>query len=111
MGCKDITVFRDTSIKDQVLVTKKRKNNKESQSKINHPSPIKVNSAVQGVNISEVNEHPIPMPYPSTSVYKWDYMTREAKTGNGDNCPICESEIFFLEGCLTCSECGWGLCS
>jgi len=31
--------------------------------------------------------------------------------GNGDSCPVCETQVFYLEGCVTCPECGWGLCS
>ena len=32
------------------------------------------------------------------------------KKAADQKCPNCESDIYFVEGCKTCKECGWGEC-
>jgi ribonucleoside-diphosphate reductase alpha chain len=104
LGCKDITVFRDSSIKDQVLVASKRKKTEETS----HP-----NASLQLKDPSETsngnnNPYTIGIPNATDQTYVMEYRN---KTGNEDVCPICDSQIFFLEGCATCPDCGWGLCA
>ncbi len=116
LGCKDITVFRDTSIKDQVLVAKKRTKTKETpepriQPKLHQPKPEDTAQPQLSIQPSSYNPYTIQMPSIAHHTYEMDYMSQEAKERNGDNCPICESQIFFLEGCVNCPECGWGLCA
>ncbi|MBI2542321.1 hypothetical protein HYV80_06435 [Candidatus Woesearchaeota archaeon] len=98
LGCKDVTVFRDSSIKDQVLVAPKAKEKKE------------------GANI-EVDIKP-----------EMKKMVKESESGlvfaNGNgsdarpitkqtikNCPECGTKVELKEGCLHCPGCGWGLCT
>ncbi|MDP6641180.1 MAG: adenosylcobalamin-dependent ribonucleoside-diphosphate reductase [Nitrososphaerales archaeon] len=104
LGCKDITVFRDSSIKDQVLVANKRKRTDKPTKSIGSihledPSvKSKDNNNLRTVGISNVTDQTYVMEY-------------RDQTEKGDVCPICDSQIFFLEGCATCPDCGWGFCA
>jgi len=68
LGCKDVTVYRDSSIQNQVLVAPE--------------------------------------------------VRKPVKDDNGDlpsakqlvNCPECGSKLSHGDGCVTCLECGWGVC-
>lgn len=71
LGCKDVTVFRDTSIKGQVLVTPGRKGEKRK-------AKIKVETTTTDRNVTY--------------------------------CPYCNIALKEREGCVSCLECGWGLC-
>lgn len=90
LGCKDVTVFRDTSIKGQVLVvpTKKHESTKE---KDNSPddqllrAPKLVTMPLVGVSGGTSEQLKL--------------------------CPQCQSQVVFQEGCYICPECGWGACS
>ena len=104
LGCKDITVFRDSSIKDQVLVANKRKRTDKPTKSIGSihledPSvKSKDNNNLRTVGISNVTDQTYVMEY-------------RDQTEKGDVCPVCDSQIFFLEGCATCPDCGWGFCA
>ncbi|MBI2938474.1 MAG: adenosylcobalamin-dependent ribonucleoside-diphosphate reductase [Thaumarchaeota archaeon] len=119
LGCKDITVFRDTSIKDQVLVAKKRTDTRESQShaavtQIKHEIPVH-HHAQEGYLHQPVEAHiPKPASTLNTTYYTpagHDYGHNDGNHGVGDTCPVCDAQVFFVEGCVTCPDCGWGLCS
>jgi ribonucleoside-diphosphate reductase alpha chain len=90
LGCKDVTVFRDTSIKGQVLVTprKKQETSQVEQRDENEQaaSPPKILA--------------IPLVGGSQGVGE------ELKV-----CPQCTSRVVYQEGCYICPECGWGACS
>ncbi len=107
LGCKDITVFRDTSIKDQVLVARIRKN--ESKETV-EPA---VRPKREDTHQPQMYNAPTTIQIPNISYHRYDtdYLSRSVRGGNDDNCPICESQVFFTEGCVTCPDCGWGLCS
>lgn len=104
LGCKDITVFRDSSIKDQVLVANKRKRTDKPTKSIGSihledPSvKSKDNNNLRTMGISNVTDQTYVMEY-------------RDQTEKGDVCPVCDSQIFFLEGCATCPDCGWGFCA
>jgi ribonucleoside-diphosphate reductase alpha chain len=89
LGCKDVTVFRDTSIKGQVLVAprKKRENNMEHNSTMND-QPAR-----------ELQLLTIPLAGASG-------VSEQLKL-----CPQCQTQVVYQEGCYTCPECGWGACS
>jgi ribonucleoside-diphosphate reductase alpha chain len=86
LGCKDVTVFRDTSIKGQVLVSPRKKAETEKETHEERPNIPKLLTVplVGGVQ------------------------------GTGEQlkiCPQCTSQVVYQEGCYICPECGWGACS
>lgn len=121
LGCKDVTVFRDGSIKDQVLVSGEAKKSK-TDSTATIPSPVK---EIEEVKHEHVNEQPIPVELGSASQNLVAGLGVSSNTGAEfsstlsvpaiagkqlKNCPECEKDLVKKEGCLSCPECGWGLC-
>jgi len=90
LGCKDVTVFRDTSIKGQVLVAPRSKEETGTEQE-----PIGGEQTARAPQILAV-----PLIGASTSG------TKQIKL-----CPQCQGEVVYQEGCHTCPECGWGACS
>ncbi|HMK82098.1 MAG TPA: adenosylcobalamin-dependent ribonucleoside-diphosphate reductase, partial [Candidatus Bathyarchaeia archaeon] len=88
LGCKDVTVFRDTSIKGQVLVSPAKK--QEATNEHNQPE-----ETVRSPQI-------FAMPIVGAS---------QTATEHLKICPQCQTEVVFQEGCYMCPECGWGACS
>lgn len=111
LGCKDVTVFRDTSIKDQVLVAAPTK--KEAKHVDYAPQRLKA------ANETSSQAPATPQPHKkSHDIVAAATMTGSAtvqKTGGKysdlKNCPECSAMMAVKEGCISCSECGWGLCS
>lgn len=91
LGCKDVTVFRDTSIKHQVLVAPKKKEEQATEAVPKAALAAVVSTSAQ-------------------TTYDTAYFGRN---GNGDprNCPQCETEVVFQEGCAHCHSCGWTACA
>jgi ribonucleoside-diphosphate reductase alpha chain len=90
LGCKDVTVFRDTSIKGQVLVVPKKKHGeaKEQENATDEQAPRTPKLlAVPLVGASQGTSEQIKI------------------------CPQCTSQVVYQEGCYMCPECGWGACS
>ena len=90
LGCKDVTVFRDTSIKGQVLVVPRKKTegtkeeeNKDEEQALRAPKLLAAPLVGASQGISE-----------------------QIKL-----CPQCQSQVVYQEGCYICPECGWGACS
>ncbi|MCX8178796.1 MAG: adenosylcobalamin-dependent ribonucleoside-diphosphate reductase [Candidatus Aenigmarchaeota archaeon] len=74
LGCKDVTVYRDSSIQEQVYVapTLEKKSQKVDENGNN--------------GFNEVSAKQLTV------------------------CPECKSTLVHGEGCVTCPNCGWGLC-
>jgi ribonucleoside-diphosphate reductase alpha chain len=89
LGCKDVTVYRDTSIQGQVLVAPSNKHEGNSQ---REDDPNGQSARPPKVLIA---------PIIGTS-----HGTLELKL-----CPQCQTTVVYQEGCYTCPECGWGVCS
>lgn len=96
LGCKDVTVFRDSSIKDQVLVAPKKKEEKK-----------------EGVIAQETHV--------SEKAHEIENMAAEKEIGDSSllmksegkrhkKCPECGAETQLQEGCVSCKGCGWALC-
>ena len=90
LGCKDVTVFRDTSIKGQVLVTSRKKQE---------------TSQVERRTENEQTASP-PKILAIPLVGGAQGVGEQLKV-----CPQCSSQVVFQEGCYICPECGWGACS
>jgi ribonucleoside-diphosphate reductase alpha chain len=84
LGCKDVTVFRDKSIKSQVLQAPQTHAPEESE----RAGPEKPTLLV-GLNREEV-VHGAP---DSSTI-----------------CPVCSGKLEFKEGCATCPMCGFSYC-
>lgn len=89
LGCKDVTVFRDTSIQGQVLVASTKKQTPPEQE-----APLDERNA----RTPKIVTMPIIGASPSSS--------EEIKL-----CPQCMTTVVYQEGCYICLECGWGACS
>ncbi|MBI4399293.1 ribonucleoside-diphosphate reductase, adenosylcobalamin-dependent, partial [Candidatus Micrarchaeota archaeon] len=93
LGCKDVTVFRDTSIKNQVLVAPKRKEEEKKQEVA--PAPPK----------------PVEKPAEKLTTSSTTMIQKINKYDEVKNCPACTTAVNIQEGCVTCPSCGWGLCA
>ena len=118
LGCKDITVFRDTSIKEQVLVSPgkapEEKKEQESTQTLTHDAeesiptiPHLSPTTIHNTRDSYVTE--------TTQIGGIQAPPKEiARTGTVmeyRSCPQCSTSLIYSEGCLLCPACGWGLCS
>jgi ribonucleoside-diphosphate reductase alpha chain len=99
LGCKGVTVFRDSSIKDQVLVAPKKEIKEEI--KLENPAPV---TEVKQEEVFANKE----LPEISTGS-KELVMQSEGKT-KIELCPECETKVILQEGCVSCKACGWAMC-
>ena len=100
LGCKDVTVFRDSSIKEQVLVS----------------GGPKKSAGTPGVKTATVTEAPeIRQGTPELTIVQTlqgQHTTTEGTfRGKPTICPECSPSVTVKEGCVSCEKCGWGVCS
>jgi ribonucleoside-diphosphate reductase alpha chain len=96
LGCKDVTVFRDSSIKDQVLVAPGAK---PKEAKAEQPAKQPVKEAGSGLLYANNG---------NSGIQKTQNKPMTKTTIK--NCPECGTKVELKEGCLHCPGCGWGLC-
>lgn len=99
LGCKDVTVFRDSSIKNQVLVAPKKKEIEKKAAAIESVEiKHEMRAAGNGSAIAqkEIDSGRLVMQSES-----------KAKTRT---CPECGGQAQIQEGCVSCKACGWALC-
>ncbi|HLC59994.1 MAG TPA: adenosylcobalamin-dependent ribonucleoside-diphosphate reductase [Candidatus Nanoarchaeia archaeon] len=94
LGCKDVTVFRDSSIKDQVLVAPKAKERKEEKVELPPEQKKIIKDSESGLVFANGNSN----------------HNRPMTKATIKNCPECGTAVELKEGCLHCPGCGWGLC-
>ena len=110
LGCKDVTVFRDTSIKGQVLVTPGKNQATATEKASNASKPPSgtrtyTTGARQHLQVMQIGA---PISSPDSMYFS------NGKGLNGEKpsyCPQCYGFVVFQEGCYICPECGWGACS
>ncbi|MBI4173683.1 MAG: ribonucleoside-diphosphate reductase, adenosylcobalamin-dependent, partial [Candidatus Aenigmarchaeota archaeon] len=78
LGCKAVTVFRDSSIKGQVL------------------RAAGTATAVGKLAIETANGN--------------GNGNGTGMSGKPSKCPSCSGSLAMKEGCITCTQCGWGMC-
>ncbi|MCL5007035.1 MAG: hypothetical protein M1153_02780 [Patescibacteria group bacterium] len=107
LGCKGSTVYRDSSIQNQVLVAGAKEKKKAASAK----------AAVEtGKELRQVEDVKAEGPV----IYETPGAELETEVANGipeseitheiKFCPKCNTELVNKEGCKTCPACGWGLC-
>ena len=99
LGCKGVTVFRESSIKDQVLVVPKAKESKEQKA----DAKIEMKQEKE----KTVNESGNSLVFENESN---NLRTKTVGKYAIKNCPECSTKVELKEGCLHCPGCGWGLC-
>ncbi|MBU1178950.1 ribonucleoside reductase class II [Patescibacteria group bacterium] len=101
LGCKGVTVYRDTSIKGQVLNTASEKSKR----------------ADRGDGLQRIKDEKAEglVVYRDASTVYLNGNGGESATDFSGNkaakCPNCKIEVSFKEGCASCPVCGWGLCA
>lgn len=100
LGCKGTSVFRDKSIKDQVLVTADSKKKVGS----NDGELVRMkDEKAEGMAI-----YRDPSVSASNAILNGNGTT---EGGKPTHCPNCKILLKHQEGCISCSICGWGLCA
>ncbi len=111
LGCKDVTVFRDSSIKDQVLVAPTKK---AVPAPAITPSPIPTAQPTPPAATPPQQQKESTYKIMNEAVVISQIQAGDISFGDKDipNCLSCGSEnLNMKEGCLSCAECGWGYCS
>ena len=96
LGCKDVTVFRDSSIKNQVLVAPKKKEIEKKAEAVEIKHELRVAGNGSAMAQKELDSGSLVMQSESKE------KTRA--------CPECGGQAQIQEGCVSCKACGWALC-
>ena len=96
LGCKDVTVFRDSSIKNQVLVAPKKKQIEKKTEAVEIKHEMRVAGNGSAMAQKEIDSGNLVM--------------QSESRGKTRTCPECGGQAQIQEGCVSCKACGWALC-
>ena len=88
--------LRDSSIKEQVLVAPRKK------------EEVEVKTAAINSGVQQKTEAPVSTSTNEEDVESGDLMTKTS--AKHEICPECGSKTQIQEGCVSCKGCGWALC-
>ncbi|PIR44084.1 ribonucleoside-diphosphate reductase [Candidatus Wolfebacteria bacterium CG10_big_fil_rev_8_21_14_0_10_31_9] len=117
LGCKGVTIYRDKSLKTQVLVTGSTKNKPKD---IQRLSLVKKDEKTKGPVIyhesgvkKDISDELDLSPASSSQSGFVDLAAKFDIQLDGGlmNCPTCNTKLAKVEGCTKCLGCGWGMCS
>lgn len=105
LGCKGVTVFRDTSIENQVLVAAAS----ESKEKAKEDDKL-IRLKDEKAEGLAIYHDPSGTGEESGNGNGGEKNLTDSQNGKPTHCPNCKVALTFQEGCAFCSVCGWGLC-
>ncbi|KKS16033.1 MAG: Ribonucleoside-diphosphate reductase [Parcubacteria group bacterium GW2011_GWB1_41_6] len=106
LGCKAVTVFRDKSIKNQVLVSDEKEEKVAKSGEQRELVRVKDEKA-EGLSVYHNPAAGNPF------IGNGNGNGNSGLNGVGKSatkCPSCSADLSHQEGCVSCPICGWGLC-
>jgi len=100
LGCKDLTVFRNKSIKGVLSSGNEEREKSEKKDKKDGLVNLK-DSKANGPSI-----------YKEAGVNEEEgSLGQDFKKEEEEKCPKCKTKLIYKEGCKKCPNCGWGACT